>query len=34
MTRSLIGSHFSYLGGKARPTTRDVYCYAESSDGR
>ncbi|MBM4005031.1 MAG: glycoside hydrolase family 32 protein [Planctomycetes bacterium] len=27
------GSHFSYLGGKDRPNTRDVYCYAESSDG-
>jgi len=27
------GSHFSYLGGKDRPSTRDVYCYAESSDG-
>lgn len=24
------GSHFSYLGGKDRPNTRDVYCYAES----
>ncbi len=27
------GSHFSYLGRKDRPSTRDVYCYAESSDG-
>ena len=27
------GSHYSYLGGKDRPTTRDLYCYAESSDG-
>lgn len=27
------GSHASYLGGKDRPSTRDVYCYAESSDG-
>ena len=27
------GSHSSYLGGKDRPSTRDVYCYAESSDG-
>jgi len=27
------GSHFSYLGGKDRASTRDVYCYAQSSDG-
>lgn len=27
------GSHYSYLGGKDRPNTRDVYCYAESTDG-
>ncbi|WP_165233481.1 hypothetical protein [Aquisphaera insulae] len=27
------GSHASYLGGKDRPSTRDVYCYAESRDG-
>jgi len=27
------GSHASYLGGKDRPNTRDVYCYAESPDG-
>lgn len=27
------GSHYSYLGGKDRPNTRDLYCYAESSDG-
>jgi hypothetical protein len=27
------GSHYSYLGGKDRPSTRDLYCYAESSDG-
>ncbi|MGD9724160.1 MAG: hypothetical protein AB7O59_23270 [Pirellulales bacterium] len=27
------GSHASYLSGKDRPTTRDVYCYAESTDG-
>jgi hypothetical protein len=27
------GSHASYLGGKDRPNTRDLYCYAESSDG-
>lgn len=27
------GSHASYLGGKDRPSTRDVYCYAQSSDG-
>ncbi len=27
------GSHASYLGGKHRPSTRDVYCYAESRDG-
>ena len=27
------GSHYSYLGGKDRPNTRDVYCYAESPDG-
>jgi hypothetical protein len=27
------GSHYSYLGGKDRPSTRDLYCYAESPDG-
>lgn len=27
------GSHASYLGGKDRPSTRDLYCYAESPDG-
>jgi hypothetical protein len=27
------GSHNSYLGGKDRPSTRDLYCYAESPDG-
>ena len=27
------GSHYSYLDGKDRPNTRDLYCYAESSDG-
>jgi len=27
------GSHSSYLGGKDRPNTRDVYGYAESLDG-
>lgn len=27
------GSHYSYLGGKDRPNTRDLYCYAESPDG-
>lgn len=27
------GSHASYLEGKDRPSTRDVYCYAESPDG-
>ena len=27
------GSHASYLGGKDRPNTRDLYCYAESPDG-
>lgn len=27
------GSHYSYLGGKDRPSTRDLYCYAESADG-
>jgi len=27
------GSHASYLDGKDRPSTRDVYCYAESRDG-
>jgi hypothetical protein len=27
------GSHCSYLGGKDRPSTRDLYCYAESPDG-
>ncbi len=27
------GSHASYLDGKDRPNTRDVYCYAESPDG-
>jgi hypothetical protein len=27
------GSHFSYLGGKDRPSTHDLYCYAESMDG-
>ncbi|MGE5193486.1 MAG: hypothetical protein ACM3U2_13415, partial [Deltaproteobacteria bacterium] len=27
------GSHSSYLGGKDRPSTRDLYCYAESPDG-
>ena len=27
------GSHYSYLEGKDRPNTRDLYCYAESSDG-
>lgn len=27
------GSHYSYLGGKDRPNTRDLYCYAESADG-
>lgn len=27
------GSHASYLEGKDRPSTRDVYCYAESRDG-
>ncbi len=27
------GSHASYLGGKDRPTTPDLYCYAESPDG-
>ena len=27
------GSHYSYLGGKDRPNTRDLYCYAESTDG-
>ena len=25
--------HYSLLEGKDRPTTRDLYCYAESSDG-
>jgi hypothetical protein len=27
------GSHASYLGGQDRPSTRDLYCYAESRDG-
>lgn len=27
------GSHYSYSGGKDRPNTRDLYCYAESPDG-
>jgi hypothetical protein len=27
------GSHASYLDGKDRPTSRDLYCYAESTDG-
>ena len=27
------GSHYSYLDGKDRPNTRDLYCYAESSNG-
>ena len=27
------GSHYSYLGGKDGPSTRDLYCYAESPDG-
>jgi hypothetical protein len=27
------GRHISYLNGKDRPTTRNVYCYAESQDG-
>ena len=27
------GSHASYLQGRDRPNTRDVYCYAESTDG-
>ena len=27
------GSHYSYLGGKDRPNTCDLYCYAESPDG-
>jgi hypothetical protein len=27
------GSHYSYLGGKDRPNTPDLYCYAESPDG-
>ncbi len=27
------GSHSSYLGGQDRPNTRDIYCYAESTDG-
>ena len=27
------GSHYSYLEGKDRPNTRDLYCYAESADG-
>jgi len=27
------GSHASYLQGRDRPNTRDVYCYAESPDG-
>jgi len=27
------GSHSSYLGGKDRPNSRDLYCYAESPDG-
>jgi hypothetical protein len=27
------GSYYSYLGGKDRPNTRDLYCYAESPDG-
>ncbi len=27
------GSHYSYLDGKDRPSTRDLYCYAESPDG-
>ncbi len=27
------GSHASYLDGKDRPNTRDLYCYAESPDG-
>ena len=27
------GSLYSYLGGKDRPNTPDLYCYAESSDG-
>ena len=26
-------SHYSYMKGKDRPSTRDHYCYAESSDG-
>ncbi|MEO6647357.1 MAG: hypothetical protein ABIN89_13275 [Chitinophagaceae bacterium] len=25
--------HYSYLGGKDRPNSRDIYCYAESTDG-
>ena len=27
------GSHYSYLDQKDRPNTRDLYCYAESTDG-
>jgi hypothetical protein len=27
------GSHYSYLDGKDRPSTRDLYCYTESADG-
>ncbi len=27
------GSHFSYLDGRDRPSTGNVYCYAESEDG-
>ncbi len=27
------GSHASYLSGKDRPSTPDLYCYAESADG-
>lgn len=27
------GSHASYLKGQDRPSTRDLYCYAESVDG-
>lgn len=27
------GSHYSYSGGKDRPSHRDLYCYAESDDG-
>ena len=25
--------HYSYIGGKDRPNRKDIYCYAESTDG-